>query len=63
MVVAKQIQSLPHSPHKKWRVIFKTEEPKLYVIARHLLVVSTQSADVERVCKAHKVVHIKVRTA
>jgi hypothetical protein len=35
--------------------------PKLYGIARRLLVISTQSADVERVCKAHKVVHTKVR--
>jgi hypothetical protein len=58
---AKQIKSLKHSPHKKWRLIFKKEKPRLYEIARRLLVMSTQSADVERVCKAHKVVHTKVR--
>jgi hypothetical protein len=58
---AKQIKALNHSPHKKWRLIFKKEMPLLYEIARRLLVMSTQSADVERVCKAHKVVHTKVR--
>jgi hypothetical protein len=58
---AKQIKSLMHSPHKKWRLIFKKEKPLLFEIARRLLVMSTQSADVERVCKAHKVVHTKVR--
>jgi hypothetical protein len=60
-VAAVQIESLKHCPHQKWRLIFSTEMPKLYQIARRLLVMSTQSADVERVCKAHKVVHTKVR--
>ena len=35
--------------------------PKLYPIALRLSVLSIQSADVERVCKAHKVIHSKVR--
>jgi hypothetical protein len=50
-----------HHPNTKWRLIFSTEMPKLYGIARRLLVMSTESVDVERVCKAHKVVHTKVR--
>jgi len=33
----------------------------LFEIARRVLIMGTQSADVERVCKAHKVIHTKVR--
>jgi hypothetical protein len=56
-----QKDPLKHHPHKKWRLIFSSEMPKLYQVAHRLLVMSTQSADVERVYKAHKVVHTKVR--
>jgi hypothetical protein len=38
-------------------LIFSTESPKLYEIARRYLVMSA----LEPVCKAHKVVHTKVR--
>jgi hypothetical protein len=37
------------------RLIFKREKPKLFEIANFLM--STQSADAERVCKAHKFAH------
>jgi len=35
--------------------------PHLYQVARHVLVMSTQSADVERLCKAHKLIHTTMR--
>ena len=35
--------------------------PKLAVVAARLLSLATQSADVERCCKVHKIVHTKAR--
>ena len=49
-------------PVHLWRLHFASQFPKIYDIALRLLQMGTQSgADVERACKAHKLVHTKVR--
>ena len=45
----------------EWAVTGAQQFPKLAPIALRLDVLAVQSADVERVCKAHKVVHSKAR--
>ena len=54
-------EALKTSPANTWKLTLATEYPKLKDLGVRLLEVGTQSADVERVCKAHKVVHTKVR--
>jgi len=44
-------------PDLIWKNSLQKEFPLLYELARHLLEMSTQSADVECQCKAHKVIH------
>jgi hypothetical protein len=46
---------------REWQVTGRQQFPKLAQVAERLAVVSVQSADVERVCKAHKVIHTKAR--
>ena len=41
--------------------LFRDQFPLLSKIAVPVLVISTQSADVERVCKVHKLIHTKIR--
>jgi hypothetical protein len=48
-------------PHLFWKTMFYKQFPLLQPIASRLLVMSTQSADVERVCKANKVIYTKAR--
>ena len=48
-------------PANIWKLHLSEQFPKLFDIALRLLMMGTQSADVERVCKANKVVHSKVR--
>ena len=48
-------------PASQWMLHFGRQCPKISDIALRLLMMGTQSADVERVCKAHKIVHSKVR--
>ncbi len=48
-------------PANLWRLHLGQKFPKLYDLALRLLMMGTQSADVERVCKANKIVHSKVR--
>jgi hypothetical protein len=60
-IAAMQVATSTEKPHLRWKLVFSEQFLLLYQIARRILIVSTQSADVERVCKAHKVVHIKVR--
>lgn len=60
-IAAAQVATTSDKPHLRWKLIFSKQFPLLYEVARRVLVMSTQSADVERVCKAHKVVHTKVR--
>ena len=48
-------------PAVSWKCDLGNEFPKLKDIAIRLMEMGTQSADVERVCKAHKIVHTKVR--
>ena len=44
-----------------WQLIGATQFPKIAPIAVRLAVVAVQSADVERACKAHKLIHTKAR--
>ena len=44
-----------------WQLIGETQFPKIAPIAVRLAVVAVQSADVERTCKAHKIIHTKAR--
>ena len=44
-----------------WQLIGETQFPKIAPIAVRLAVVAVQSADVERACKAHKIIHTKAR--
>ena len=46
-----------------WQTTGKSQFPLLAPIAQKLAVVAIQSADVERVCKAHKVIHTKARNS
>jgi len=56
-VIEAQQHSIDNHPDLIWKSSFKCEMPILYKVARHVLVMSTQSADVEHLCKAHKLVH------
>jgi len=58
--VARQ-ETIQIRPDLLWRNTLQKEFPLLYEVARRVLVMSTQSADVERLCKAHKIVHTTTR--
>ena len=49
------------NPTNCWRLEVGAESPKLKNVALRLMQMGTQSADVERACKAHKIVHSKIR--
>lgn len=48
-------------PGSQWKLNFGLQFPKISDIALRLLMMRTQSAGVECACKAHKLVHSKVR--
>ncbi len=56
-----RIKTLLICPDLIWKNSLQKEFPLLYELARHVLVMSTQSADVECLCKAYKVIHTKMR--
>jgi hAT family C-terminal dimerisation region len=58
---AQQLKALEFTPWIQWQTIFKNQFPLLSKIAVPILVVPTQSADVERVCKVHKLNHTKIQ--
>jgi hypothetical protein len=60
-VVARQMNSLVFDPHAAWCAKYSNQFPKFHEPQRRLNVMSTQSADVERVCKVHKIIHTKSR--
>ena len=60
-IAAAQVATSSDKPHLRWKMLFGRQFPLLFEIARRVLIMGTQSADVERVCKAHKVIHTKVR--
>ena len=49
------------TPANAWNMTLGARYPKLQDIAIRLMEMGTQSADVEHICKAHKIVHTKVR--
>ena len=56
-----RIKTLLICPDLTWKNSLQKEFPLLYELARHVLVMSIQSADVECLCKAHKVIHTTMR--
>ena len=56
----KKAMTMTH-PVDDWELTGRGMYPKLFPIAVRLLSLAVQSADVERVCKAHKVIHTKAR--
>ena len=48
-------------PHTLWKIKYSRDYPKLTEPSIRVAVMATQSADVERVCKVHKLVHTKSR--
>ena len=61
-VVEKQKASMNLKPAHLWANKYGRQFPLLREIAIRLLTMATQSADVERCCKVHKLVHRKDRT-
>ena len=61
VVVTQQLKSLKYHPHVSWITRYKNDYSLLAEIAVHLLTMATQSADVERSCKVHKIIHSKSR--
>ena len=56
----KKAMTMTH-PVDDWELTGRGMYPKLFPIAVRLLSLAVQSADVERVCKAHKIIHTKAR--
>lgn len=50
------------STREDWETVGRSEFVHVHVIARRLAVVAIQSVDVERVCKAYKIIHTKIRS-
>ena len=61
VAVEQQVASINSKPHLQWACVFGREYPLLIEPAVRLLTMATQSADVERCCKVHKLVHTKMR--
>ena len=61
VVLDQQLSSLDSVPHLKWKSFFGRDFPLLLEPAVRLLTMGTQSADVERCCKVHKLIHTKMR--
>jgi len=60
--IKRQKAALKHNnPTNCWRMEVGSENSKLQNLALRLMQMGTQSADVERVCKANKIVHSKIR--
>jgi hAT family C-terminal dimerisation region len=56
-----QLKALELKPWILWQTIFKNSFPWLSNIAVRVLTMAMQSADVERICKVHKLVHTRIR--
>jgi len=61
VVIERQIKSLVYQPHTMWRVRHRDQFPKLEEPALRVACMSTQSANVERCCKVHKITKTKAR--
>jgi hypothetical protein len=61
VVADEQLSSLAVQPHTLWRIKYSRDFPKLAEPSIRVAVMATQSADVERVCKVHKLIHTKSR--
>ena len=60
-VMTARALTISSHPDLLWKNTFQCEFPLLYEVARCFLVMSTQSADVECLCKAHKLIHTSMR--
>ena len=60
-VIKQQSIAAKLSVAAQWKAKFGSLFPKLQDVALRLLTMATQSADVERCCKVHKIVHSKAR--
>jgi hypothetical protein len=60
-VIREQHQAEKLSVNILWNNKYKRQFPKLFEPAVRLLTMGTQSADVERCCKVHKIVHSRPR--
>ena len=60
-MIKTQKAAMKLTPSRTWNLSLGKAYPEVCDIALRLLSMATQSADVERVCKAHKIVHSKVR--
>jgi hypothetical protein len=58
---AQQLKAVEFTPWIQWQTIFKDQFPLLSKIAVPVLVMATQSAGVEHVCKVHKLIHTKIQ--
>jgi hypothetical protein len=61
VLVAEQLNAWQLKPHILWKLKYSEQFPKLTEPSIRVSVMATQSADVERVCKVHKLVHTKSR--
>lgn len=61
VILDQQVAAVDSMPHLQWKSIFGREYPLLLEPAVRLLTMGTQSADVERCCKVHKLIHTKMR--
>ena len=59
--IKRQKLSMKTDPSLVWNLGLGKQFPKLKDIALRLMQMGTQSADVDRVCKAHKLLHTKAR--
>jgi len=60
-MIEKQMKLLNYQPHTLWQVCYRDQFPKLEEVAVRLCNMSTQSANVERCCKVHKITKSKAR--
>ena len=61
VVIEEQLKTVVLKSDKAWRAVFCKQFPKLAKVAVRVLTMATQSADVERSCKVHKIIHSKSR--
>lgn len=61
VVISQQVKSMEVLSHELWIMQYCRQFPLLHNIACKLTVISSQSANVERVCKVHKLVHTNSR--
>ena len=60
-VIENQVMFAQVAVEANWKAKYGKLFPKLEEVATRLLTMATQSADVERCCKVHKIVHSKAR--